>query len=172
MRNGFSGKNNEITCFMGERVVNSELEEDPVWQGAMEYRLLVSKVLKRLGPLWRAAMVLSLSEQLAVIEGEELSYTIEGDVFEEAQEEKRIGVVQTYDTFAASMLQLGLVGIWSQRPLIDGKEMKADNILPNIPKGPIFREIMDEQEDWMTTHPGGSKEALVRHMRESFHDYI
>mmetsp|Transcript_589 Transcript_589/g.928 ORF Transcript_589/g.928 Transcript_589/m.928 type:complete len:1025 (-) Transcript_589:6917-9991(-) len=172
LRNGFGGDNSEITCLMGEKVINSELEDDPVWQGAMEYRLLVSKVLKRLGPLWRAAMVLSLSEQLAVIEGEELSYTIEGDVFEEAQEEKRIGVVQTYDTFAASLLQLGLVGIWSQQPLIDGKEMKSHDILPNIPKGPVFRVIMEEQEDWMTTHPGGSKEALVRHLREIFHDYI
>ena len=92
--------------------------------------------------------------------------------FEEAQQEKRIGVVQTYDAFAASILQLGLVGIWSLQPLIDGKEMKSDEILPNIPKGPSFRDIMDEQEDWMITHPGGSKEQLVLHLREKFHEYI
>jgi tRNA nucleotidyltransferase/poly(A) polymerase len=80
IRTGFDADTNKITCLMGERVIDSESEDDPIWQGTMEYRLLVSKVLKRLGPLWRAAMVLSLSEQLAVIEGEELSYTIEGDV--------------------------------------------------------------------------------------------
>lgn len=92
--------------------------------------------------------------------------------FEEAQQEKRIGVVQTYDAFAASILQLGLVGIWSQQPLIDGKEMKSDVILPNIPKGPVFRDVMLEQEDWMIAHPGGSKEMLVSHLREKFHEYI
>jgi hypothetical protein len=69
-------------------------------------------------------------------------------------------------------LQLGLVGIWSQHPLIDGKKMKSKEILPNIPKGPVFRVVMDEQECWMITHPGGSKEALVKHLRDVFIDYI
>ena len=50
--------------------------------------------------------------------------------------------------------------------------MTSEHILPNIPKGPVFREIMDEQEDWMTTHPGGSKKTLVSHLREVFHEYI
>jgi hypothetical protein len=46
----------------------------------MEFRLLASKVLQRIGPLWRAALILSLSEQLADLEDEHFSYTIEGDV--------------------------------------------------------------------------------------------
>jgi hypothetical protein len=50
--------------------------------------------------------------------------------------------------------------------------MKSKDILPNIPRGPVFREIMDEQVDWMTTHPGGSKEGLKMHLREVFHEYI
>lgn len=69
-----------ITCHMGQRRISSETEDDPLWRHAMEFRLLVSKVFGRIGPLWRAAMVLSLSEQLVAIEHEELSYTIEGDV--------------------------------------------------------------------------------------------
>ena len=50
--------------------------------------------------------------------------------------------------------------------------MKSKEILPNIPKGPVFRVVMDEQECWMITHPGGSKEALVKHLRDVFIDYI
>ena len=92
--------------------------------------------------------------------------------FEEAQEEKRIGVVQAYDAFAASLLQLGLVGIWTQKPLIDGKELKTKEILPNVPSGPVFRDIMDEQEDWMIKHPGGGRDALITHLRKVFHKYI
>ena len=80
INSGFGGDDTTITCIMGDRVVDCESEDDPLWEGAMEYRLLVSRPLKRLGPLWRAAMILSLSEQLAAIEGEEIRYTIEGDV--------------------------------------------------------------------------------------------
>lgn len=172
IKSGFGPNQSGVTCMMGGKIMDSETEEDPLWLGAMEYRLLLAKVVKRLGHLWRAAMILSLSEQLAAIEGEDINYTIEGDVFEEAQEEKRIGVIQTYDIFAASLLQMGLVGIWSQQPLIDGKEMKSKDILPNIPMGPVFREIMNAQEDWMIIHPGGGKEGLVEHLREVFHEYI
>jgi tRNA nucleotidyltransferase/poly(A) polymerase len=80
IKSGFGGDPDGITCLMGGKVVDCEAEKDPLWQGAMEYRLMVSKPLKRLGQLWRASIILSLSEQLAAIEGEEIQYTIEGDV--------------------------------------------------------------------------------------------
>lgn len=74
------GSRSYITCHMGNKVVDSETEDDPIWQHAMEFRLLISKIFERVGPLWRAAIILSLSEQLVAIEHKELSYTIEGDV--------------------------------------------------------------------------------------------
>ena len=72
------------TCHMGASEVDSDVENDPVWKHAMEFRLLVSKVLQRVGPLWRAALILSLSEQLSDLENEHYSYTIEGDVVSHA----------------------------------------------------------------------------------------
>jgi hypothetical protein len=45
----------------------------------MELRLLTSRVLQRVGPLWRASLILSLSEQLASLD-HETDYYIEGDV--------------------------------------------------------------------------------------------
>jgi len=84
----------------------------------------------------------------------------------------RIGIIQKYDCFAAAILQLGLVGIWSQEPLINGRQMASDGILPNLPIGPVFREVMDEQTNWMTTHPGGSKEGLIIHLRRVFNEYV
>ena len=68
-----------FSCYMNSKPVNSELEIDPVWQHAMELRLLTSKVLQRVGTLWRAALILSLSEQLTSLDGES-DYFIEGDV--------------------------------------------------------------------------------------------
>eukprot|EP00559_Dactyliosolen_fragilissimus_P004824 CAMPEP_0184867300 /NCGR_PEP_ID=MMETSP0580-20130426/25894_1 /TAXON_ID=1118495 /ORGANISM="Dactyliosolen fragilissimus" /LENGTH=848 /DNA_ID=CAMNT_0027367493 /DNA_START=275 /DNA_END=2821 /DNA_ORIENTATION=+ len=160
-----------ITCHMGQSSVNSETEDDPMWLYAMEFRLLVSKVLEKVGPLWRAALILSLSEHLSSIEDDDLSYTIEGDVFQETRLEMREGVIQKYDTFAASLLRLGLIGIWSQQPLINGKELISQSILPNIPKGPAFRDVMDEQTNWIISHPGGSKEALISHMQMSYPEF-
>jgi len=164
-----------IICKMRNRVVDCNTEDDPVWLHAMEYRLLVSKVLSRVGTLWRAAVILSLSEQLLDLENDELSYTIEGDVFEESQEERRLGIIEKYDAFTASMLQLGLVGPHSsqeEKLLIDGRELKSEGVLPNIEHGPIFREIMDEQIRWMTTHPGGKKHNLVAHLREVYSEFL
>ena len=84
----------------------------------------------------------------------------------------REGVIQKYDAFAAAILQLGLVGIWSSTPPIDGNDIISDGVLPNIPKGPIFREVMDEQTNWMTTHPCGTKKSLIKHLREVFKEYV
>ena len=82
-----------------------------------------------------------------------------------------MGIIAQYDAFAASLLKLGLIGIWDQKPIINGDEMRKSHILPNIPRGPIFREIMAEQEKWMTLHPGGSIEYLIQYMRNKYPEY-
>ena len=72
-----------IRCNMisesGTRNIDAVTESDPVWCHAMEYRLTIANVLERVGSLWRAALILSLSEQLAELNDDEISYTIEGD---------------------------------------------------------------------------------------------
>jgi len=158
-----------IVCSMNGEIIDSDTEEDPVWQHAMEFRLLCSKTLGQIGPLWRAALILSLSEKLSSL-GDDLDYAIEGDVFAESREEFRLGYIERYDAFAASMMQLGLIGSWAQKPTICGSEMKT--ILTNIPKGAFFREVMDAQVDWMMTHPCGSKEALIQHLKDTFTSYV
>jgi len=165
----------EVSCRMispsGVKEIDPVMEDDPIWLHAMDYRLSVSKVLSKVGPLWRAALILSLSEQLAKLSDDELNYPIEGDYMEQDFQEIRRGVVEQYDAFAASLFQLGMVGIWSQKPLIDGVEMK-ENVLPRIPKGPVFRDVMDEQISWMTKHPGCSKAAVAEHLTKSFPDFV
>lgn len=49
--------------------------------------------------------------------------------------------------------------------------MKKD-VLKNIPRGPVFRDIMDEQVRWMILHPGGEKEHLNEHLKEYFPEYV
>jgi tRNA nucleotidyltransferase/poly(A) polymerase len=76
--NGTDGS--RFKCSMNGKRIFSATEDDPVWQHAMEFRLLCSKILQRVGPLWRAALFLSLSEQMAQTLQGDLDYVIEGDV--------------------------------------------------------------------------------------------
>jgi hypothetical protein len=156
------------SCKMNGRTVDSVAEEDPVWLHAMEFRLTCSKIMIRIGPLWRAAMTLSIAEQL--VELETTDYVIEGDVMDEAQSEERLGAIERFDIFATALQQLSLIGIWNLKPLMDGGEIKK--LLPNIPKGPVFREVMDEQQSWMITHPCGSRVALEEHLKTTFPDFL
>jgi tRNA nucleotidyltransferase/poly(A) polymerase len=160
-------ENGSFMCSMNGRSVNSQNEDDPVWEHAMEFRLLCAKVLQRVGPLWRAALFLAISEELVKMERlDGIEYAIEGDVIDESHDERRQGVLERFDTFAAALQQLGLVGIWNEKPVADGN--RISKILPWVPKGPIFREVMDEQMNWMVTHPGAGIESLEAHLKAAF----
>jgi tRNA nucleotidyltransferase/poly(A) polymerase len=159
-----------LYCFMNGRPINSVTEEDPVWVHAMEFRSICSKVLLRIGSLWRASLFLSISEELVQVEQKDgIEYTIEGDAMHETQEERRQGVMERYDTFATALQQIGLIGIWNEKPMADGETVLR--ILPALPKGPAFRDVMDEQVDWMVTHPGANLEALTKHLQAKFEMY-
>lgn len=154
----------------GRLIVHSDMVQDPIWTRCMDYRLKLSNIMEKVGPLWRAALILSLSEQLSSLNhGDEFDVAIEGDVIEQSHEEIRQGIIDTYDAFAVSLMQLGLVGIWSERPLLNGVQVKS--ILQNIPKGPIFRHIMDDQIKWMRLHPGGNKDVLIKYLKDCYPDF-
>jgi len=163
----------QLYPFMSGRRVDATSEDDPVWSHAMDFRLACSKILQRIGPLWRAALFLALSEELCTIQTQEdgLEYAIEGDVVNESQEERRRGIIEKYDIFASSMVRLGLIGCWDVKPLLDGGAIKK-SVLPRIPKGPAFRDVMEEQTDWMATHPGADADALVLHLKRTFPDFV
>lgn len=159
-----------LVSSMNGRKIDSSIEEDPLWEHAMEFRLLCSKVLQRVGNLWRAALFLAISEDLSKFEKSDgIEYAIEGDVFDESNEERRQGVIERYDVFAAALQQIGLIGIWHEKPVANGEVIRK--ILPRIPTGPGFREVMDEQTDWMVSHPGAGVDALANHLKNVFPEY-
>jgi len=160
----------KFKCSMRGKTVLSATEDDPIWKHAMEFRLQCAEILKKVGSLWRAALFLSLSEHMnSQLEGE-MEYAIEGDIVDEAHEELHKGEIDRYDSFATAMQRIGVIGIWEAKPLLGGNAIKK--ILPHIPKGPAFREVMEEQEQWMVLHPGAGPELLTDHLLKSFPDYI
>eukprot|EP00536_Pseudo-nitzschia_multiseries_P005930 jgi/Psemu1/65334/estExt_Genemark1.C_1210023 len=126
----------KMMCSMNGQQVFTATENDPVWQHAMEFRLSCSEVIRKVGPLWRAALFLAMSEHITeALEGDP-EFVIEGDFVDESQEDLRQREIERYDSFATAMQRIGLVGIWGQKPLLDGGDVKK--VLPNIPHGPIF----------------------------------
>jgi len=160
----------KLKCYMSGKRVYSTTEDDPLWGHAMEFRLLCAKVINKVGPLWRAALFLSLSERLTSMLAGDLDYVIEGDVVDESQEEVRAGEIERYDAFATAMRQIGVIGIWDEKPLMDGEQIKE--ALPGIPAGPSFRDVMEEQENWMILHPGGTSDFLLKHLAEKFPEFV
>ena len=159
----------KMACSMNGEQVFTATENDPVWEHAMEFRLSCSKVIRKVGPLWRASLFLAMSEKIKDVLQDELDYVIEGDIYS-FQEQMRQREIERFDSFATAMQQIGLVGIWGQKPLMDGDEVKK--VLPNIPRGPVFRDIMEEQENWMTLHPCASGDILARHLEQKFPEYV
>ena len=167
------GTGGQLVCSMNGRRVDSNIEDDPVWMHAMEFRLSCAKVLQHIGPLWRASFFLSISEELVRAEHQTnggIEYTIEGDILHETQEERRQGVMERFDTFAAALQQIGLIGIWDEKPIADGDTIMK-HILPGLPKGPMFRDVMDEQWNWMMQHPGANLDSLTKHLQNVFAPY-
>ena len=113
---------------------------------------------------------MAMSEHITEALQGDLDYVIEGDIVDESQEELRQREIERYDSFATAMQRIGLVGIWGQKPLMDGGEVKK--VLPKIPHGPVFRDIMEEQETWMTLHPCAGADILARHLEQKFPDYL
>mmetsp|Transcript_9498 Transcript_9498/g.28318 ORF Transcript_9498/g.28318 Transcript_9498/m.28318 type:complete len:874 (+) Transcript_9498:369-2990(+) len=160
----------KMICSMNGMQVFTATENDPVWQHAMEFRLSCSKVIRKVGPLWRAALFLAMSEHITeALEGDP-EFVIEGDFVDESQEDLRQREIERYDSFATAMQRIGLVGIWGQKPLLDGGQVKK--VLANVPHGPVFRDIMEEQEKWSTLHPCASADILARHLAKTFPDYL
>ena len=159
----------KMKCSMNGQDVYTATENDPVWDHAMEFRLQCSNVMRKVGPLWRAALFLAMSEHITEALQDDLDYVIEGDIVDESQEDLRQREIERYDSVGTAMQRIGLVGIYEQKPLMDGGEVKK--VLPNIPKGPIFRDVMDEQVEWMTLHPCAGADILARHLAQTFPDY-
>ena len=84
-------------------------------------------------------------------------------------DQRRRGVIEQYDALAASFQKLGLIGIWTRKPCFDGRAVKE--ILPHIPRGPVFRDIMNAQNEWMTTHPHGDPGELEEYLKGRFSEF-
>eukprot|EP00934_Nitzschia_sp_Nitz4_P001910 Nitzschia sp. Nitz4//scaffold213_size37731//33675//35714//NITZ4_007726-RA/size37731-processed-gene-0.15-mRNA-1//-1//CDS//3329542083//1910//frame0 len=144
-----------VQCLMEGHHVNCISVDDPRWHQAMSFRARCAQFVNKVGPLWRASLILSLSKD--VIDSG-VSYS---------DERQLLG---KYMSCAEAMERLAAFSLWGVKPLMAGNDIKK--VLPGIPNGPDFRKVMDEQQLWTVIHPGGGVELLSEHLAATFPEYV
>ncbi|GMH56512.1 hypothetical protein TrRE_jg2568 [Triparma retinervis] len=122
--------------------------------------------------MWRAGFVLSLSERISELD----SLMLEPSDYEKEREAE----VERFNTLAAAMITLKLVGggpslgivrpVWDLVPLMDGNEVKE--VLKNLPRGPEVRDVMDKQLEFLITNPGAKRTDVEEYLTRTFKEFL
>ena len=157
------------------RVISDEdLKADPLLYNAMTFRLKCARILSKCKNLWRAALVLSLCYELhACIDSvvDVKSTMAHADNMNDNSNDQKIDIISQYNAFGLSIMQLNLIGIWNMKPLIDGDEL-TKSVLVNLPRGPLFRDVLDLQWEYMVQHPGCNAEMVKQYLQNEFEKYV
>lgn len=158
-----------------ERVISDEdVNNDPLLNNAMTFRLKCAKILSKCKNLWRAALVLSLCYELHASIGSavDVSSTMENDTDENTESyDQKVDIISQYNAFGLSIMQLNLIGIWNMKPIIDGDELKK-SVLTELPRGPLFRNVLDRQWEYMVQHPGCNADMVHKYLQNEFKEYV
>jgi len=150
-------------------------KDDPVLSQIMDFRLKCARVLVKCKHLWRAAFVLSLCTELQRVDDAQtqIEQTYDADEMhaDDITADQNAEVFSQFNAFATSLLDLNLIGIWNMKPALNGDEI-ASRVLTNLPKGPIFRDVMDRQWEYMVQHPSCPVEEVEDYLRGEFSDYV
>ncbi|CAM9378541.1 unnamed protein product [Pylaiella littoralis] len=124
-------------------------------------RLAPGMTIRAVGPLWRVALVLGLTGDLGT-----KAILRRSSIRGRDDREEDAAVIAAYMSMARSIESMGLDGVWDLKPMFNGGEIKE--ILPKIPRGPAFSDVMDAQIEWMIDNPEGSREEGARGCACSF----
>ncbi|CBZ55424.1 hypothetical protein NCLIV_058470 [Neospora caninum Liverpool] len=78
--------------------------------------------------------------------------------------------LKTFAELKKKIVALGLADAHRQPPLCDGHRVKT--LLKNLPKGPLFKEILDEQIKWQLGHPAGTAAEYEEYLTGKYSAYV
>jgi tRNA nucleotidyltransferase (CCA-adding enzyme) len=108
-------------------------------------RVELGKVIRYGGDLWEEGFLVSLTERL-VKEGE--------------------GATAGYAELYKKIKKMDVADAHKLKPFFNGDSIQ--NILVHVTPGPIIKEILDQQIEWMLEHPRGERLECEAWMREQF----
>eukprot|EP00611_Tribonema_gayanum_P024905 TRINITY_DN5576_c0_g1_i1.p1 TRINITY_DN5576_c0_g1~~TRINITY_DN5576_c0_g1_i1.p1 ORF type:complete len:337 (-),score=162.36 TRINITY_DN5576_c0_g1_i1:237-1247(-) len=130
-------------------------------------RVEAGLVLRRVGELWRMALLLALTGDLGT------QHILDSAVRDRADKEADEAIICAYASMGRALEGMGLVGetpVWELKPAIDG--VGIGKLLPGLPKGPVFKEILDDQIEWILRNPYGSEGEVKEHVMHKYAQYL
>lgn len=113
--------------------------------------------------MWRVALVLGLTGDLGT------NHILDNTVRGRSETEEDAAVISAYVSMAKSIEDMGLEGVWNLKPLLDGVELKK--LLPNLPRGPEFSNVISKQIEWLIENPDGTKEGVEEYLTTVYEKY-
>jgi hypothetical protein len=126
-------------------------------------RLELGQILRKVGNLWRVALLLALTGDLGT------NHILGSAALGPRKREEDDAVIGAYVSLAKSIKVMGLIGIWELKPLLSGIDVLR--LLPSLPKGPIFRDVMEDQISWMIMHPDLGPERIKGFLLEKYAEF-
>ncbi|CEL91861.1 unnamed protein product [Vitrella brassicaformis CCMP3155] len=131
-----------------------------------QYRVNLGLLLRRAGQLWKASLLVAMADAVRRVPASSSHATCDSpsppvttgapssDVPSVPLNSAQRDLVSAYKAVYESVEQFGLVGVWKQAPLLNGKAVKG--LLPRLRKDSEFKAIMDKQMEWVLSHPSGT----------------
>lgn len=142
-----------------------------------EKRAEIGQLLLQMGPLWRAALLLAAVK--ASLEArnpnmkKQSSTSTNTSTSDSNIDDKKEGKEYSYREAALRVsnyiTEAALTEVWEQAPPFDGEGLRT--ILPSIPHGPPFRQVMDKQVHLWLREPLINKEDMGVKLVEAFPDF-
>ncbi|CAN0070926.1 unnamed protein product, partial [Phaeothamnion confervicola] len=124
--------------------------------GALPDRLELGLLVRACKDLWRPCITVACAAEIVAAVG---AGTGGGTAAGKAGSEN--SAKARYDALVDAVLRLGLDGVWTMKPLLDGKVL-ATRL--GVPKGPATGKVLEEQVRWQLGHPEGDADACAAHL--------
>ena len=146
-----------------------------------EKRAEIGQLLLQVGPLWRAALLLAAvkaslearnpnnKKQSSTSTSASTSTSTSDSNVDDKKEGKEYSYREAALRVSNYITEAALTEVWEQAPPFDGEGLRT--ILPSIPHGPPFRQVMDKQVHLWLREPQISKEDMGVKLVEAFPDF-
>ncbi|CEM20320.1 unnamed protein product [Vitrella brassicaformis CCMP3155] len=137
-------------------------------------RVDLGLILRKAGHLWNASLMVAMAGAIGRVTPSSPSHTqpttppLSGPPPAVPLHSSK-HVISSYRAVKEAVEWFGLDGVWDKGPPLDGNAVKS--VLPKLPKGPKFKEVMDEQVVWMLGHPEGTADECRAFIKERFADF-
>eukprot|EP00871_Galdieria_phlegrea_P000100 jgi/Galph1/1090/GphlegSOOS_G5750.1 len=181
LRNGFKRRNKEAESVMiilaesnnfsrlfFKSVPNHELDtccdtEEPI-------RLVIGRLLRKTNSFWKIAFRIGCYKTVncqVTVDTYRLGGTSNHSCYVNVLDSNFW--VERFRQWYQFINDMQLNKVWQWKPLINGNELLS--LLPQLPKGPKIKEILEDEIDWIIMHPQGTETECREWLKKKYNIY-